>query len=295
MGLGTAATQNVGTAAGNVVQLDATTAKLPAVDGSQLTNLPSAAKLHGQCILTLSSGSLKLAPKNGNLLVVNGTACTVPDAGVTLAATGLTASTVYFIYATASAGAVNALVASTTGHSVSTTAGNKGVEIMTGDDTKTLVGIVFTNATPGFDDSATKRNVRSWFNPPFEPFKGNFTVSRSTGSTTAVEVNTEIRCEFVLFSGEVAEGVIYAQVANGTGGNYTFTNFGWDGTGDSLTAIAAFDSAGNTGISVTPVQNKTGLSEGHHYVTLLGYVTAGTGSWLINADRNTVLTGGIRR
>jgi hypothetical protein len=39
--LGTAAAEDVGTLAGNVVQLDGT-AKLPAVDGSQLTNLPSA-------------------------------------------------------------------------------------------------------------------------------------------------------------------------------------------------------------------------------------------------------------
>jgi hypothetical protein len=38
-GLGTSATQDVGTANGNVVQLDAT--GLPAVDGSQLTNLPA--------------------------------------------------------------------------------------------------------------------------------------------------------------------------------------------------------------------------------------------------------------
>ena len=38
-GLGTAATKNVGTSNGNVVELDAT--GLPAVDGSQLTNLPS--------------------------------------------------------------------------------------------------------------------------------------------------------------------------------------------------------------------------------------------------------------
>jgi hypothetical protein len=40
--LGTAAAQNVGAGAGNVVQLD-NAAKLPAVDGSQLTNLPVAA------------------------------------------------------------------------------------------------------------------------------------------------------------------------------------------------------------------------------------------------------------
>ena len=40
-GLGTASTQNVGTSANNVVQLDGT-AKLPAVDGSQLTNIDAA-------------------------------------------------------------------------------------------------------------------------------------------------------------------------------------------------------------------------------------------------------------
>lgn len=40
LGLGTAATLNVGTSADNVVQLDGS-ARLPAVDGSQLTNLPA--------------------------------------------------------------------------------------------------------------------------------------------------------------------------------------------------------------------------------------------------------------
>ena len=41
LGLGTAATQTVGTSANNVVQLDGSS-RLPAVDGSQLTNLPAA-------------------------------------------------------------------------------------------------------------------------------------------------------------------------------------------------------------------------------------------------------------
>lgn len=40
LGLGTAATLNHGTAAGDLVRLDATTGKLPAVDGSLLTGLP---------------------------------------------------------------------------------------------------------------------------------------------------------------------------------------------------------------------------------------------------------------
>jgi hypothetical protein len=46
LGLGTAATQTVGTSANNVVQLDGS-ARLPAVDGSQLTNLPSAGATAG--------------------------------------------------------------------------------------------------------------------------------------------------------------------------------------------------------------------------------------------------------
>lgn len=40
IGLGTAATLNVGTTANKIVQLDSF-AKLPAVDGSQLINLPN--------------------------------------------------------------------------------------------------------------------------------------------------------------------------------------------------------------------------------------------------------------
>lgn len=43
LGLGTSATLDHGTSAGNLVRLDPTTAKLPAVDGSLLTNLPSGA------------------------------------------------------------------------------------------------------------------------------------------------------------------------------------------------------------------------------------------------------------
>jgi hypothetical protein len=53
LGLGTAATQNVGTAANNVVQLDGTP-KLPAVNGSALTNLPYPAA-SGASLVLISS------------------------------------------------------------------------------------------------------------------------------------------------------------------------------------------------------------------------------------------------
>src|SRR5262245_22315740 len=59
----------------------------------------------GQCQLTKSSANLLLLPKDGNLLTINGVACVVPDAGITLAPTSLAAATFYYIYATASGAA----------------------------------------------------------------------------------------------------------------------------------------------------------------------------------------------
>jgi hypothetical protein len=77
--LGTAAEQNVGTSAGNVVQLDGT-GKLPAVDGSALTNLP--------LVSTTNAG---LAPAtgepSGKYLKDDGTWATV-EAGASPAGSG---------------------------------------------------------------------------------------------------------------------------------------------------------------------------------------------------------------
>lgn len=65
LGLGTAATQTVGVSANNVVQLNSS-AKLPAVDGSQLTNLTSSA-VEGTAILsTGETGGIKFLREDGD-------------------------------------------------------------------------------------------------------------------------------------------------------------------------------------------------------------------------------------
>ena len=71
-GLGTAATQDVGTSNGNIVQLDAT--GLPAVDGSQLTNLNSASSFRSITTPTFTGtplGYTLTASDNGKVIVVN--------------------------------------------------------------------------------------------------------------------------------------------------------------------------------------------------------------------------------
>src|SRR5210317_1484137 len=65
--LGTAAAEDVGTSAGNVVQLDGS-ARLPAVDGSQLTNLPSGASTLGALTDVDVTGAV-----NTNVLKYNST------------------------------------------------------------------------------------------------------------------------------------------------------------------------------------------------------------------------------
>ena len=60
LGLGSAATQAVGTSANNVVQLDGS-AKLPAVDGSQLTNIASAEATLTKTFLTNEQSTISLS------------------------------------------------------------------------------------------------------------------------------------------------------------------------------------------------------------------------------------------
>lgn len=63
--LGTAASQDVGTSASNVVQLDGT-AKLPAVDGSQLLNLPGGSVDGTQVTSTGETGATKFLREDGD-------------------------------------------------------------------------------------------------------------------------------------------------------------------------------------------------------------------------------------
>ena len=74
LGLGTAAQQDVGTTAGDVVQLDGS-GRLPAVDGSQLTNLPASAGV------TAVTGVAPIASSEGTTPAISISAATTGAAG----------------------------------------------------------------------------------------------------------------------------------------------------------------------------------------------------------------------
>ncbi|MGL4728649.1 MAG: DUF2793 domain-containing protein [Bosea sp. (in: a-proteobacteria)] len=222
----------------------------------------------GQCRLELSGANLKLIPRNGNGLTINGATATIPPAGITLAATGLAANTTYYIYAVASAGAILALEASTTGWTVHT----DGTAIKSADASRALVGMARTIAGPAWIDSAKQRFVTSWFNRRNVSFSASFTAVRSTTSISYAEINTEIRCEFLVWAGDAVSASLSGSMYNSIGTASTLASLGFNGiTPSGYVAMTG----SNSQPAAYQVMNNA-LTEGYNYVTHLGKASGGT-------------------
>lgn len=235
---------------------------------------------HGRCQLQyVGTTSIKLAPYNGNGVMINGLVYNIPSAGVTLANTGLTAATLYYIYVYNNAGTLT-LEASTTAHATDTTT---GVEIKSGDATRTLVGKVYMDSgTPGtYADSATKRWVISWFSQRPRSGLSAFTADRSTGSSSYTELNTEIRVQFICWP----NSSVRIQANGGHEHNGTAnvnTSIGIDSTSTAQDSYCTYQPASNGIDGPFSVSVFTeGLSgTAVHYATLLGQVPGGSGTGL---------------
>lgn len=225
--------------------------------------------------LSLSGGNIALCPYKGNLLTVNGGANTIPDACVTLAPTGLTAGTTYYVYATASGGAINALEASTTGHVTSTAAGNKGVEVKSGDEARTLVGMARPIAGPAWADTAARRFVRSWANRRGAALTNKLTAQATTGSATLAELDTAARIEWLQWADETVSISSSGSASNATSAT-NYIGFLIDGAAEA-NSITRW--TGTQVIPVMPMFTATGLSEGYHYASLGGANNGGTTSF----------------
>lgn len=255
-------------------------------DGSSITSLVSyegqvsvtvSAFVHGQCRLSKSGANLVLLPYNGTNLVINGTARAVPGAGVTLAPTGLTPGTLYYIYAMWN-GSTIVLEASTTGHSTHA----DGVEIKTGDSTRTLVGMARPITGPAWQDSVTgpaQRFVLSWFNRRRLSAHGSFSADRSTTSATFVELNTEIRAEVLTWADE--------SIIVDTDGSRETNNAATSVVGvafDGTTPASAVAYGNKDTFPVSVHYSTQAASEGYHYITLVGSVSGGNTLTFHSAD-----------
>ena len=230
----------------------------------------------GQCRLIKSGSNVVLLPFKGNMLTINGTQFSVPDAGVSLAPTGLTATTLYYIYAFMSSGTMT-LEASTTGHATDTTAGNKGVEIKSGDSTRTLVGQSRPITGPAFADTATQRFVVSWFN------RRSISLAAAQVNTGAVigsgigERKPSNRCEFLTWADEAVSAQSQVSVrSTSNGGLDGRVNFDGATFGDTVNPDGTAGNFSNNNAMFT-----TTLSEGYHFSTWDGSVQAGSGTAIV--------------
>lgn len=233
---------------------------------------------HGQCRLKfVSATSLRLDPFGGRNLIINGVPRQIPAAGVTVTNGGLNVNTLYYAYAYMS-GSTMTLEVVTTGHTQDTTT---GVEIKTGDATRTLVGMIYANASAQFADGSATRHVASWFNR--RAVGGAVATSAQTNFTTTslTEVSATHRVSFLTWGDEAVDVKATGQMIHGTVGQSVTVQSYVDSVPYGNVS-GAYENASNGGLtfasSNTLLFSGASLAEGQHIAQLYGSVTAGGGA-----------------
>lgn len=253
--------------------------------------LPTGLQLaHGECVLVRSGGTqLSVLPRNANNVIVAGKQLQIPSAGLNIANTGVT------INGTASQNlAINsaylvALNASgsleywtfATGHVTDTTAGNVGVEIISGHGDKTLIGAITTDGSALFNDSPTLRNVANWF----EGSRRNKSVAGASPSNTTLtgsgqtQINGAWQVGVTILGPEQPTLAISGAVSIDTGGAAAQCVFGVDGSPTGIGSTATSASANQQNPANATLASE--LSEGHHILSPFGATSTGTATFSV--------------
>lgn len=215
----------------------------------------------GQVQLTyVSSTQIKLERCGGKWLWINGKNESVPSSGPTASNTGLTAGTLYYVYAYMNSGTMTLELSTTVPVADST----YGVMVKTGDGTRTLVGAVYTDAgTPGtFLNDITHAWVRSWYHPQDYSLFANGSVSISSALS------------------EYTGLTLYALMWNGESIHQQFSTYAYLSSGASA-VLSSRAYAGGTGVGATLLASATasvfGTAAGAYPTTKTG--TAGLATY----------------
>lgn len=229
----------------------------------------------GQCRLVLSGGSIALVPFAGNQLYINGSNRSIPGAGISLAPAGLTVGTTYYIYAYW-AGSAIALEASATGHS---TDPSSGVEIKSGDATRTLVGMARPVSGPAWKDDIDNRYVLSWFNRRLKASRKQLTANVTLTAAGPAEVSTSLRNDFICWENGVTSAAASGAAQIGASSTFAF-RLALNGAAIGNWLYGANLLASNAATALGLTDLSPDVPEGANYITLA--YTRGSGSG--NAD-----------
>jgi hypothetical protein len=170
-----------------------------------------------------------------------------------------------------------------------------GVLVKSGATNKRYIGSFYcTTAGNGQTvDSTANRFIWNYYNRVGRKLLGAFTANRTTTSAFGVEINTEIRVNFCIgVSEEFFDFTISGSWANDTNTAVNSAVAGLDGAANAGSAVGQGFVTTTTSTTfaystTTPYLPGIGL----HYVTLMGGVSAGTGTWYgdaITALRNSL-------
>ncbi|WP_171939024.1 hypothetical protein [Herbaspirillum rubrisubalbicans] len=268
------------------------------VDGSSNTQVLAALQAlfvgAQQCRLGGTTATLTLSRVGrGVINIPSSGLAVVPAGGVALNAAGLTASTLYYIYAYMNGGNL-ALEASTT---VRATDAATGLQIKTGDRSRLFVGIEWATGATAWGGL-----VRSWFNDPGFVATTLLPSTSSTASTTPIPINSAGNRAFLAFAGESAILNLSGAGSN-TAANYSlYTWIGIDSTSAHASSSGAHSQNSYSGqsMSFSAVAGIAGLSEGYHFGCIIGAADGGgTGNWYGSANNGrtalrVAIPGGVR-
>jgi hypothetical protein len=249
------------------------------------TSLPGGMINYGQCLISVSGGNIILSPYNGNRITINGSVCVIPAAGVGMTPSGTVAGTVYNIYAFMS-GSTLTLEASTTAHATDATT---GVEIKSGDPTRTLVGKARPIAGPTFVDTDAQRLTINWFNRrPKRIYNFN---AGAPGTNSLTPVALVAQADFLTWGDAAIPVSFVGSVANNTANAVCYTALGFDTTTAFSHSAVQYQAYNVSTVGAASGASTFVPAEGYHFVCTLGQVGSGAATWQTNLEMSGVIQG----
>jgi hypothetical protein len=171
------------------------------------------------------------------------------------------------------------------------TSGNEGQEILTGDDTRSLIGMCRTNASSQFQVDGQNIGVLSWFNRRKRVGLGFFSTNHTLVSTSAIELNSEIRTNFLSWAGEGVEVGLVGSAQSTAAGIATAT---WIYSIDQSAYVdggaPSWNGFGNGGFNIGGGLSAWAPPEGWHTLTLYGLTSSGTSTYMGSAAPGPIST-----
>lgn len=257
----------------------------------------------GDCDDSTGSGDIQYCPYKGNVKTTASQGnYSIPAACLTAtlssmyvdgtASSSVSANTLYYIYLWDASGTW-VLDAETTGHATDSTS---GIEIMSGDDTKTLVGMIHTDGnqhvmTNGETNTPGDTNtVATWDNR----IPTTTTCAASTGPTVSSSTTTELdstdRCYFMSWGDSLHADAQQGLVPNGAGASaYSYIFIDSIGSGTLVsTSLNSFGALGWEIPAFAPAAYTP--SEGFHFTIYAARTNGMTASAEYQNETNTVQT-----